>query len=486
MFIGACVPFVALSWIAVSPSGERTVTWSPDEFSPFITSPLPGERVSSVSDGEQGSFVTLTGEPVYIGVFPPSPSFTHATVTVEFDPHQAYAFEIGGLTNLAAYAFDFRALANRTVESLSWAPLPSNALSDVSVFARESSAGTVQDFLNHSPDRTAIVTYRASLPGAYRDPSYVPLETPQTFPVSLRGSHEYVTYVKNERFQLDVTYQDINRTYGVDDGFIRVVNESGVVVASRTLSDDGNASEDQRYATQHVTISGEGWPEGVYRVELSGTSDVVWRTLSTRQRYMAFKNRLFIADDVGYLANDRKTAFVTNSKSLVFETLHANSAHAVTLGSEVIDIPLPHTKVRAHIDADGVVSGMTDAGDVKMTGEGKFALSRGSFFDPDPRSMTVSTNLEDGTLAYLVADVPPVMTTPEGWRTASAVFDLSTLVKESGAYKFALSLPGQVVDEESIDIHRIVVTFHKDPLSLRDAILEELRAWKRGIRERIW
>ncbi len=487
ILVTACIPFVWLSWIAAAPGGERTVLWTPGEFSSFITSPLPGDRTSDVGRREDGDvFISLIAEPTYIGVFPPSGVFTSATVTVEFDPHDAYAFEIGGLTNVAAYAFDFRALSNRAVESLNWPQLPASETSQLLVFAKQSAKASVQDFLDHPPARTAIVTYRATLPGTYRESAYTPLKSSQTFDVSLRGSHEYVTYIKNEPFRLSVTYQDINRTFGADEGYIRVYNEAGTVMTSQAIVDDENTSENQVYATKTLTVSGNNWPEGVYRVELSGTSDIVWRKFVTSQRYMAFKHRLFVADDVGFLAEDRQTSFVTNSKSLVFETLHADSAQRVTVGSDVIAIPLAHTKVRATLDADGVVQGITDAGDVKMTGEGKFALSRGSFFDPDARSLTVSTNVHDGTLAYLVADLPRVDMTSDDWRTASATFDLTALVKESNAYKFALSLPGLVVDEESVDVHRIIVTFHKEPISMWAAVWEELRAWKHAIDDRLW
>lgn len=487
ILVAACMPCFWLSWVAAAPSGERTVSWTPGEFSPFITSPLPGDRTSDVRRRDDGDpFVSLVGEPTYIGVFSPSDAFTSATVTVEFDPHDAYAFEIGGLTNVAAYAFDFRALSNQVVESLNWPQLPASETSNLFVFAKQSAKASVQDFLDHPPARSSIVTYRSSLPGAYRESSYVPMNAMQVFDVSLRGSHEYVTYMKNEAFRLSVTYQDINRTFGADEGYVRVYNEAGTVMTSQAIVDDENTSENQVYATKTLTVSGNDWPEGVYRVELSGTSDIVWRKFVTSQRYMSFKHRLFVADDVGFLAEDRQTSFVTNSKSLVFETLHADSAQQVTIGSDVIAIPRAHTKVRAMIDADGVVQGITDAGDVKMTGEGKFALSRGSFFDPDARSLTVSTNLNDGTLAYLVADVPRAETTSDGWRTASATFDLAALVKESDAYKFALSLPGLVVDEASVDVHRISVTFHKEPISMWAAVWEELRAWKHAVDDRLW
>ena len=323
------------------------------------------------------------------------------------------------------------------------------------------------------------------MPGAYRDSSYTPLNSSQQFDVSLRGSHEYVTYIKGETFRALITYQDINRTFGADEGYVRVYGEDGTVMLDKPIVDDGDGTEDQVYSSRTIDLIGANWPEGVYRVELSGTSDIIWRKFVTSQRYMSFKNRLFIADDVGYLSTDRQTSFVTNSKSVVLETLHADPAHSVAIGDQTIAIPESHAKEYVSIIDGGLVSGRTSSGDVKMTGEGKFAFSKGSFFDPDPLALTVNTNIDDPSLQYVLAKVPPVQMTDDGWRTASADFDLAKLEKEFGAYKFAIGLPGLAVDEEFVDLHRVTVTFKKAPISLLTAVKNELRRWRDAVRERL-
>lgn len=483
--IAAFVPLVWLSWIAAAPNGERVVTWEPGESSPFIQSPLPGERVSEVKDSERGSFVSIEREPVYVAVFPPSDEFTAATVTMEFDPHDAFAVELGGLTNVAAYAFDFHALSNSKLESLPWNALAQKGDDVMLVFARQNVKASVADFLEHVPVRSSVATYRATLSGTYRDSLYAPLNGSQQFDVSLRGSHEYVTYVKSETFRTSISYQDINRTFGADEGYIRVYAEDGKVMLDKPIADDGNTTEDQVYSSRTIDLIGANWPEGVYRVELSGTSDIIWRKFVTSQRYMSFKNRLFIADDVGYLSTDRQTSFVTNSKSVVLETLHADPAHSVVVGDQTIAIPASHAKEYVSVTDGGVVAGRTSSGDVKMTGEGKFAFSKGSFFDPDPLALTVNTNIDDQSLQYVLANVPPVQMTDEGWRTASADFDLAKLEKEFGAYKFAIGLPGLAVDEEFVDLHRITVTFKKTPISIFTAVKNELRRWRDAVRERL-
>lgn len=480
----AIAPFIWLSLLSASMNGERTVTWTPGVTSPFIMAPLPAERVSPVQQSDTGAFVTIQNEPVYFGLFPPSDDFTSVDVTLAFHPKDAFAVELGGMTNVASYAFDFRGMSNNILEHLSWKQLPSrddNAL----LFVKQDVKASLEDFLAHQPSRNSVVTYRATLPGTYREPDYSPISHPQTFNVSLRGSHEYVTYIKNETLNLTVQYQDINRTFGADEGYVRVYSEDGTRVVDESIVDDGNTGEDQTYSMHTVAINKSNLPEGVYRVELSGTSDIVWRKFTTSQRYMSFKNTLYIADDVGYLNTDRQTDFVTNSKSLALETFHAESAHSVTLGSSTISIPQSHVLTRSTVTDGGVVAGKTSAGDVKIVGEGKFALSKESFFDPDPRPLTAGTNLDDPAIQYVYASVSPIATDTSGWRTATTTFNLASLVKEGGAYKLALSLPGFHADLHTVDIHSLTATFHKAPISFWTAIKNELRRWKNAIIEKL-
>lgn len=481
----AVAPFLWLSLLSASMSGERTVTWNPGVTSPFIMAPLPAERVSPVQQSDAGTFVTIQNEPVYFGLFPPSDDFTSVDVTLAFNPKDAFAVELGGMTNVASHAFDFRGMSNNTLDHLFWKQLPSrndNAL----LFVKQDVKASLEDFLAHQPSRNTVVTYRATLPGTYRESDYTPLSHTQTFNVSLRGSHEYITYVKNETLNLAVQYQDINRTFGADEGYVRVYSEDGTRVVDEPIVDDGNTGEDQTYSMRTITINKSNLREGVYRVELSGTSDIVWRQFTTTQRYMSFKNTLYIADDVGYLDVDRKTDFVTNSKVLALETFHAESAHSVTLGSSMVSIPQSHVLTRSTVTDGGVVAGKTSAGDVKIVGEGKFAFSRESFFDPDPKPLTASTNLDDPAIQYVYASVSPTATDANGWRTATTTFNLASLVKEGNAYRFALSLPGFHADLHTIDVHSLTATFHKAPISLWTAVKNELRRWKNAIGEKLF
>jgi hypothetical protein len=289
--------------------------------------------------------------------------------------------------------------------------------------------------------------------------------------------------VKNETFALDVMYTDVNRTYGADEGAIRVWNEAGEVVAEETIVDDGNISEDQTFSDRTtLSLRVPHLAEGVYRVELSGTSDIFWRSFTTAQRYMTFKSKLYIGDDVGYLPAPRATSFVTNGERVVLETYHADSPQSVTLNGEVVAIPVRHEKVTHDISADGMVVGTTPAGDIKMVTEGKFALTASAFFEPDPVALTAFTNMDD--VDYVYAAVAPVQTV-NGWRKADTTFALSSLQQENGAYKFAISAPSLKELGTSVDVHAIELTFEKPAMTVQQTLHEIASRWYHALADKL-
>lgn len=477
------VPALALGILAyhdVSPNGERAVRYEMGERSPFVFSPLPSERVSDVVESDAGAYVTMVDEPVYISVEPPGSDYESVRVELAFDPHDQPIVELGGLVDIQAYAFDFRPMANGILERLDWPRVAESQDGMQTVlFAREEVNAAIDDFLAFPPERSAIATYRASLTTPYRMEDYMPLGSTRHVDVSLRGSHEFLTYVKDEDVALSVAYSDVNRTYGADEGAVRIWRHDGTLMAEKVLTDDGNISEDQLSARSTIMLSGEDWDEGVYRVELSGTSDIIWRSIDTSLRYVTFKNRLYIADEVGYRSSERATSFVTNARRLTLETFHAESPDEVTIGEQTVAISQTHTKVTADVGDGELLSGVTPAGDIKMTTEGKFALSADMFFDPDPVGLTPFTDLDQVSYVYATMAVPSA---EGGWRTADATFDLSSLVVENGAYKFAISTPGLKELGTSVDLHAVEFTFIKPPMSVGGFSEEFARRWWRALK----
>jgi hypothetical protein len=204
---------------------------------------------------------------------------------------------------------------------------------------------------------------------------------------------------------------------------------------------------------------------------LSGTSDILWRSLETSQRYLVAKNRVFIGDDVGFLPAPRGTMLFTNAERVTMETQHTEGLQTIVAGGTLIVIDQVGTKYATKVTGAGVSELESPVGDVKVTGEGKYAFSRQSFFDPDPVALTAFTDLESSGVEHVLANLAPVEVI-DGWRVASAEFVTSTLAVENGAYKFALSAPGIHDNLGQVSVHAITVSFVKPKVSLNELASE--------------
>jgi hypothetical protein len=462
--------FAGLLWNYLAPLGQRTVRYEMGQASPFVQRLLPDERVRQPQVQGGDHFVTLLDEPVYFSVTPPPGNFESLSVQVAFDPGGTPVLELGGLTEVAAQAFDFQPLANLGLEELDWARHDLGG--GLAIFSRDPESLAYQTFLETPPDRSGVATYRADFPTPYREAQYVPLGVRQKFDVSLRGPHEFLTYIKNETFSFEVGYTDVNRTYGPDEGFVKVFDEQGNLMAEFVIGDDGNVYENQiSSAPAPITLVGQGWEEGVYRVVVSGTSDILWRSIITPQRYLVAKNRVFLADEVGYLPSPRATSLYTNADRITAETQHAEGLQTLSLGGQPLRVEEVGAKYAASVPGQGMVELRSPVGDVKLTGEGKYAFSRAAFFDPDPVPVTAFTDLETSGVDHVLARLAPQVM-DHGWRLAEAEFATADLAQELGAYKFALSAPGLRDNLGQPSIHAIQVTFSRPPLGAAGGLAE--------------
>ncbi len=452
--------FVWLLAIDIAPSGERTVVWGVDEPSPFIDRPLPDDRIlDQQTNGRGEQYVSIVEEPVYFGMHLPHTVFDQMEVTLTFQNDDQPIVELGSLIDIQSQAYELQPLHNRIIDELDWEVIEQDG---ISLYQRELTYGTLDSFYDDPPERSSVAVYHADVETPYRLSSYQPLGSSQTFDVSLRGYHKFVTYIKNETFDLAVAWMDMNRTTGADEGVIRVRDENDEVVYEHFFEDDDNVTENQISDDGYARIELKDLSEGVYSVELSGTSDIFWRAITTTQRYVTFVNKLYIGDDVGHLPEPRATTFYTNAKHLTVQTLHADATQRLTIGSEDISVDATHEKLFHTVDDAGVVLGHSPVGDIEIIGDGKFAFSRGSFFDPDPVSMNAYTDVDVQRIDYILT----TYVSPEqrgDWLIASGTFDLDALYGQEEV-KMTVSVPGIEAFQGIVDVKAIDVTFVKDPL----------------------
>ncbi len=467
------VIFGRLLWLDITPGGQREIRVEVDQVSPFVDRLLPDDRVLGLQTDSTGlSFETIIDEPIYFSIHQSATDFETLEVGLEYRT-DAPILEIGPLVDVYAQAYDLKPLHNSLIDESTWTKVNQGSLV---LLSRNNDVTNLDDWLADLPPRSKIATYHYDLVTPYRIPDYRSLESSRTFNVSLRGYHKYQTYIKNEPFHLEATLWDMNRTQGADEGMIRVINENGEVMIERPFEDDGDVREDQSPSHQTITIDDLAWPEGVYSVELKGTSDIFWRQITTTQRYLTFVNKIYFGDEVGYLDAPRPVSFYTNAKRLTLETYHADAAQRVQIGSQTILIPQSHEKIKRTITDRGVVRGDAPQGDVFVAGDGKFALSADSFFDPDPVKLGPLTDLDALGIDYIIADYQsPVQ--ENDWQTSSATFDLAPLRQPDGAITFAISVPEIAELQNTVEVQAVTLRFKKAPLSwsgIWSALLDRL------------
>ncbi|MDG1950304.1 MAG: hypothetical protein P8J32_05835, partial [bacterium] len=172
------------------PSGVFTAQHTVGQSSPFIDELQPSDRVGDVVDGEQ----ELVDDPVFFFVHPHR-EFEHVDLEVWFQNNDLPIVELGGLARTSPDVYDLQPLHNTLIENSDWLRINQDGMV---LLQREQTFISISEFLENPPSRDNVATYRASLDIPFRIDDYRPTGTSQTIDVSLRGHHEFKTYIKDE------------------------------------------------------------------------------------------------------------------------------------------------------------------------------------------------------------------------------------------------------------------------------------------------
>ncbi len=462
------IPISLFGWLwhqEIVPSGTFLITHSVNEASPFIDRLLPDQRVSEPEQNEQGEwFQTVTGDPAFFFVHPHR-SFDTVQADIWFQNDTVPIVELGVLGDEQSQSYSLEPLQNLILDRLNWPRIGSNGLV---LLQRQTSYPSINAFLENPPPMSEIATYQANLTQPFVLDDYAPESSSVVVDVSLRGFHEFKTYIKDEMLAFDFAYMDMNRDEGADGISILVTNADGVPVGDARASDDGNTLSDANPSElRRVSVAIPSLPEGVYKVALQVDRDIFWRTVTTSQQKMVFLNNVFLADEVAYREPAQSVHFWTEAKHLAFVTRHAEGVQSVSTGLRVCVVTVPYARCELEVTEEGVQEVMTERGDLEVTTDGHIAFLPGMYFNPDPVRLVYNTDLDRLGINYVIASY----TSPrrEGnWYVAHATFDTSKMVFDKGAWKFVISTPGITSLGASMNVGRIDLTLLRDPFSWTD------------------
>lgn len=456
------IPVGIMAWLLnlwFVPSGEFVVKHTVGEASPFIDELKPETRVSQIYETPQGEPVqAIQADPAFFFLHPHRKDFFDQVVLeVWFQNETLPIVELGGLARSNPESYTLYPLHNRLIDESTWKRLDQDGLV---LLQREPHYHSIADFFEDPPSRDQVAVYRTDFDVPYRIDGYQSTSELQTLDVSLRGRHEFKTYIKNETLEFLFRYMDMNREDGEDVVRVTVFNEAGQPVKEARASDDGNISDDAvvDHGLRELQLTASGLPEGVYKVVMDTTRDVFFRQIVTPQQKIVFLNTLFIGDEVGYREPWEGATFFTEGKRIRFQTRHAEGVQTLSSGNQTLEIAQPYEWYTLSLRGEGVESVFVPVGDLEVVAEGKFAFSAAQYFNPDPVSLNAYTTIEQLGVDYVLADYESPRQQGD-WLVATIPFTAWDLYEEDQTWKFSFSIP--LIQELAAEllIHRIDTTF---------------------------
>lgn len=461
--------FVVFAWVMVHrfpPNGEFVATTDFAHQSAFVNPLLPSERVTSPGaqpDGWTGQ--RITGDPTYMTARVPGP-YDRVSVEMEFRPVHQPLLEFGLVKNAAGTELDLAPFFFEGLASQDWHQVPNGYVRTGMPASRLALA---------DPTGLAIWDASATVP-LLSDPAAEPLETA----VSLRGAHD--VYLVPSGNAIDITFrlQDANRSRGGSVAVFRVFR-GDEEIQQQVLGTAGSRDVRMGQVFEH-RVSMKDLLPGVYRVAFQSDDDVFIRSIKTTSRHWVVGPRLNFGDVVGYSTTTMAGVAWTTSRHVVAETLHAEGQQVVRLGEVSVNVSRTHEPFRLdRRDSDARPVQLTaPKGDVRLVGDGWFALRPEAYFDPKPKRLTDATDLNAEQVKGIVTPYIRPTDQGDGWYLAQKTF---TLDPNLDTLRFVMSAPGVASRVGAVDIRRVTLRYHRAPLTLGGwfALVrqEVINAWHR-------
>lgn len=233
-------------------------------------------------------------------------------------------------------------------------------------------------------------------------PNIVPVKITQTF----RGSHKIYIYAAHETLQLSFNKVDLNRYFGPDELTVRVAQvKSPNTVPKRwkktiTVDDDGVInSKSAQGKPQNVTLSMPVRSPGVYLVDITTNDDVFIENITSRQRLMAFDERVYLSEGPAYTKEPFEPILLTtDSTTLAFSADHFTGRQVIEVNNKKYNLyNIRSDQVITNLD--GITKVKALKGDAIFRGDGLFALSPAELIpiSKSERMVTVASSELDTT-----------------------------------------------------------------------------------------
>lgn len=489
------IALAALAWLVAlrfPPSGSVSFDVPFDGSSAWVDPFQPSERVTSPGRQQDGwTGQRIFQDPVYATARLPG-VYEVVEMEVEFRPLRQPLVELGvlrdpndapagaasgrptdGGTSREVKSYDFQPLWFAPLETDAWRAAAGGQRRG---FVRRT--GTVAILSSSDFDKLAVWHASAT---AFRDSD--PAGPAKRLAVSLRGTHDFWAIPAAGRLSFSFDLQDVNRAAGPDQLIVRV-SRDGEELMREVISLGGSRDHGMGPVIKKTVELDRAVP-GVYRIQFSANDDIFIRGIETTSRRWVIGPRLAFGDTVGFATSSWPGIAWSNSRHLVLQTLHREGLQRVAFGSTGLSLTRTHDLFNLARTSGGAQPEkfMAPAGDVRIIGDGWFALAPNAFFTPQPRRVTDAMDPAAEGIAAVLTPYERPRPLAGGWYVARARFALDP---SQDRIRLALSVPNIFTRAGAVDIRRMRLTYRRPPLSWsewwRVIRQEAVNAWKRYAR----
>ena len=434
-------------WMGIVPTGKIVYSrdFNQENESYFIKKLTPKERVTEINNSAQ----KIIGDPAYFFLYTPR-RFDKCKLILKYKSDLPI-IETGVLLDKKSWNYRLYPIENGAIDELmkSWSFVRDNNLvllqRDTSTSSVQEKFSSVNEFLKNMPDLNRIALYNYDLNQDFILSDYASSSEEKILDYSLRGDYQFYTYIAGEDLDFRFNFFDINKDKEADPVEINLYYNDELV-DNKTLEDDGVTTDTGEISEERsLEFKTVGLPEGVYKMEVKASDDIITKEIRTRQNKLAFINRLWIYE------NGKKNFVVyTDVQNLKAQTINPGSLQKIKVGEKFFDIK--ETYKQFGVLLEGGESEIKIAkSDIMIAGNGVFSFDKPAMINP--RIKKVESNFSVESVDYILAEyVGPRK--DNDWKIVEVEIDLSGAYREEGEYKFIISAP-DLSEENYLELDEI-------------------------------
>ena len=456
------VLFLFLIYQYAAFSGELTIKYSFCDDPSLITQLTPNGRALEPEKNlkTKECYQRMVGEPVYFTATAPR-SFDVADVSLVYKNPTQSIIEMG-IQRSIEWKFDLQPFENKFIDDSTW---DRQDRDNIILLQKNKNFDSVDDFVNNIPIDTRIATYNYNLPYEFTIDNYQPSENILEINKTLRGRHEFYTYLEDENLDFTFTWQDINRAYPDDNFIVKIYKADTEIHNVVESSTDSDKHEKQ---VQLTNLSG-----GLYRIVIEVSDDILIHNIKTKQHLLVAKDKLFLVDNTEYGLEEKPSIVYTNSDEFLFKTDHPTGIQTVAIGEEEFSVDAMNkfleweTQVE---DMNTFKSMSVPRNDLIIQGYGYLAFSEDSYFDPNYKIDELRSTTDIEEYDYLVAANYESPQKERRWQTANTSFKLNGVPGDRKTLNFVLSAPELDEVKDDIIIKDVIITLNRPALTPKEIL----------------